>query len=230
MRKRIFALILTLMLLSALALPVSAHEVPDQTRRGSVAISMTYQGEPVSGGTLRMYRVAEVKTLDGDYFFEYTADFAGCSIPVENLSDANLAAELARIAQNKALTGTAVTVDNGGKAKFADLELGLYLVVQERSAEGFRKINPFLVSVPRNDAGHYVYDVDTAPKNLPGPEPEPTSPPTEPTTPPTEPGGPGLPQTGQTNWPIPVLAVAGLVLLTAGVCLRAGGKKREHEA
>lgn len=229
MRKRIFSLILALALLSALALSVSAHEVPDVTRQGSVAISMRYQGEPVPGGTLTLYRVAEVKTADGDYFFEYTADFAGCSIPVEELDSAGLPAELARIAKEKGLTGTTVTVDAEGKAKFSELELGLYLVVQEQAAEGFKKINPFLVSVPRNDDGHYVYDVDTAPKNLPGPETEPTEPTTQPTEP-TKPDGPGLPQTGQTNWPIPVLAVAGLLLLTAGVCLYIGEKRKGHEA
>lgn len=229
MRKRIFSLILALALLSALALSVSAHEVPDVTRLGSVSISMRYQGEPVPGGTLTLYRVAEVKTADGDYFFEYTADFAGCSIPVEELDSAGLPAELDRIAKEKGLTGTTVTVDAEGKAKFSELELGLYLVVQEQAAEGFKKINPFLVSVPRNDDGHYVYDVDTAPKNLPGPETEPTEPTTQPTEP-TKPDGPGLPQTGQTNWPIPVLAVAGLLLLTAGVCLYIGEKRKGHEA
>lgn len=229
MRKRILSLILILVLLSTLSLSVSAHEVPDMTRRGSVSISMTYQGEPVPGGTLTIYRVAEVKTSDGDYFFEYTADFAECTIPVEELDSGSLPAELARIAKEKALTGKTVTVDDEGEAKFADLELGLYLVVQEQAAEGFKRINPFLVSVPRNDDGHYVYDVDTAPKNLPGPETEPTEPTTEPTEP-TEPGGPGLPQTGQTNWPIPVLAVAGLLLLTAGLCLCIGEKRKDHEA
>lgn len=229
MRKRIFLLILTLVLLCTFSLTVCAHEVPDESRLGSVSVSMTYQGEPICGGTLTAYRVAQVKTHDGDYFFEYTADFAECTIPLEELESAELADELARIAKEKALTGTTVAVDAEGKAKFADLELGVYLVVQEEAAEGFKKINPFLVSVPQNEDGRYVYDVDTAPKNLAGPETEPTDPPTDPTEP-TKPDGPDLPQTGQTNWPIPVLTVAGLVLLTAGLALRISGKKDRNEA
>ena len=140
MRKRIFSLILAAVLLSIPVLSVSAHEVPDLTRRGSVAISMSYRGQPIPGGTLTVLRVAQVKTADGNYYFEYTADFAECGIPVEEPESA----ELARIAGEKGLTGITAAVDAGGRAKFEDLELGLYLVVQNEAAEGFKKINPFM--------------------------------------------------------------------------------------
>ena len=211
MRKRIFSLILAAVLLSIPVLSVSAHEVPDLTRRGSVAISMSYRGQPIPGGTLTVLRVAEVKS-----------DFAECGIPAEEPESAELARELARMAGEKGLTGTTAAVDAGGRAKFEDLELGLYLVVQNEAAEGFKKINPFLVSVPLQEEGRYIYDVDTAPKNLPEPETKPT----EPTPPPP----PDLPQTGQTNWPIPVLTVAGLALVMAGLCLCLGEKRKDHEA
>jgi hypothetical protein len=51
---------------------------------------------------------------------------------------------------------------------------------------------------------------------------EPTVPPTEPTIPPTEPPvnpPPDIPQTGMLQWPVPVLASVGLVLIAWG-CLR----------
>ena len=56
-------------------------------------------------------------------------------------------------------------------------------------------------------------------------ETNPTSP-TQPT--PTTPK-PTLPQTGQTNWPIPVLAAAGLVLIVLGWLLRCG-ERRDTDA
>lgn len=220
MRKRIISLILTLMLAAALSLSVRALEVPDYDRRGSISISMSYQNAPVSGGTLTLYRVADVVNSDADYSFAYTSDFAGCSIPVEDLNDAKLPEELSRIAGEKGLAGTTLTVDGNGKALFSDLELGLYLVVQETAASGFKRINPFLVSVPYQADGRYLYDVDTAPKNIPGPEVDPTEPPV-----PTEPADPELPQTGQTNWPIPVMAVLGMLLIITGCCVCASGRK-----
>ena len=42
--------------------------------------------------------------------------------------------------------------------------------------------------------------------------------------------GAQLPQTGQTKWPVPVMAVVGMLLITAGLCMFISGKKRDHEA
>lgn len=228
MQKKILSLILIAVLLCAAALSASAQEVPDFDKRGSISLAMTYQGEPVPGGSLTLYRVADVVTENGDYFFAYTEDFAECTIPVAELDSADLPAELERIAKDNNLNGTTQTLDEQGKTVFSDLEIGLYLLVQDTAAPGFRKIQPFLVSVPYNDNGHYIYDVDTAPKNLPEPEVAPTVP-TEPTDP-TDPTEPELPQTGQTNWPIPMMAVAGAILITVGFCLCVSEKKKNDEA
>ena len=51
-----------------------------------------------------------------------------------------------------------------GLAEFGDLEVGLYLVVQTTAAENYNVVNPFLVSVPIQENGKYVYDVDALPK------------------------------------------------------------------
>ena len=40
-------------------------------------------------------------------------------------------------------------------------------------------------------------------------------------------GAHGLPQTGQLNWPIPVLAVTGVVLVAAGIKLKKGNRRDE---
>lgn len=221
MLKRILSLLLAALLSGVLVMAVSAHEVPDENRLGSISITMQYQQEPVSGGTLTLYRVADVDSDDGNYHFTYTADFAACQIPVTELASAEIGNALAKIAKDKNLKGTTQTLDKDGKTTFADLPIGLYLLVQEKAASGFKKVNPFLVSVPYFKDGHYIYDVDTAPKNLPGLE-------TAPTTQPTKPSG-KLPQTGQTNWPVPVMATVGLCLIAAGFCLKASGKRKTYE-
>ena len=220
MRKRILSLILVLMIFCTVSLPVSAHEVPDYGRLGSISITMTYHGKAVPGGILTIYRVADVVSDGGDYFFRYTEEFADCSVDIAELNSSALPQELATIAKEKNLKGKTQTVNQKGEIVFSDLEIGLYLIVQEKAAPGYSKVNPFLVSVPYNDDGHYVYDVNTAPKNLPEPEP----------TDPTEPPPPELPQTGQNNWPVPVLAVVGLLLIAAGICFCNGGKRKRDEA
>ena len=228
MQKKIVSLMLILALFAALALQVSAVEVPDFDRKGSIAVAMNHDGWPVPGGSLTLYRAADVVENDGDYSYAYTADFAGCTIPVTELDSARLPQELARIAAAKRLPGTTQQMSWQGKVKFSDLQIGLYLLVQQEAAPGFAKINPFLVSVPQNDGGSYVYDVDTAPKNVP--EPEPTKPTESKPTDPTKPTGGKLPQTGQNNWPVPVMASAGMLMIAAGLCVINSGKKKHDEA
>ncbi len=120
-----------------------------------------------------------------------------------------------------------------GWVKFAPLEPGLYVVTQRRSQQsaGFDAIQPFLISLPRWENEGYVYDLNATPKVplVPGETlPCPPTKPTEPTTPPpTDP--PGLPQTGQLNWPVPVLAVLGMTLFVLGWALRISSGRNRHE-
>ena len=298
MKKRIMSMMLILILLSTLSLFVGAKEAIDFESSGSITVTMEYRSRPISGGTLTIYRVADLVRTDGTDSFVYTEDFAECEIPLDDIDSADLADALADIAENRNRDGISCKLNDNGKAVFPNLELGLYLVVQTKSSPGFYRINPFLVSVPMYENGAYVYDVDTEPKNLPTPKPDETEPPetdppeTEPeeTRPPetepeetkpretepvetkpvetepvetepketepvetepvetepverepietepveTEPIEPPkdeeeLPQTGLINWPIPVLAAAGMIFIVVGLCLRAAGKKSYEE-
>lgn len=205
-----------------------AHDVPDMDRQGSVAVTLTYDGDQVAGGELTLYRVGDVHEDDGDYGFAPSAAFeaAGASFDAETLASASasaaLADELVDFAAQQGVSGTAVAVGEDGTALFEGLEPGLYLAVQTEASDGFEPADPFLVSVPMLEDGTYVYDVDASPKVstlVPAPEEPPT--PQEPETP----TGDKLPQTGQLNWPIPVLAVAGLALFAFGWALRASGRR-----
>jgi len=227
MRKRIFSLMLLLVLVGSLCLSVSALETPDFHRLGSISIAMTHNEKPVPGGSLTIYRVADIVWNNG-YEYQYTEDFSDCTLPLTDLNSADLAEDLARVAREKRLTGITKELNRQGKCEFSDLQLGLYLVVQKEAARGYHKINPYLVSVPQMEGDNYIYNVDTAPKNLPEPDVKPTEPkPTEPR--PTWPSYDKLPQTGQTNWPVPVMAVAGMLLVIGGFCLRSSGKRKQDE-
>jgi hypothetical protein len=72
--------------------------------------------------------------------------------------------------------------------------------------------------------GEYQYHVTASIKSELEREPEPTEP--EPTDPPDP---PGLPQTGQLNWPIPLMVVAGLALFVVGWVLCFGKKREQYE-
>lgn len=266
-RKRLAAVLAALTLLVWCAAPAFALEVVDLSRTGSIKVSL-YDSETskaVGGGTLTLYRVAKVQKDNANLSFVYTNGFEDCGVELRDLSEGELAG---RLAEKIAATAESTTVEISdlGVAEFGDLEVGLYLVVQTTAAENYNVVNPFLVSVPIQENGKYVYDVDalpkvgTATKKTPDTPDEPDTPdtPDEPDTPdtpvapgpdnpdgwvlgdhgeknypnPDNPNGHvmgahGLPQTGQLNWPIPVLAVTGVVLVAAGIKLKKGTRKDE---
>lgn len=270
-RKRLAAVLAALTLLVWCAAPAFALEVVDLSRTGSIKVSLydSETSEAVGGGTLTLYRVAKVQKDNANLSFVYTNGFEDCGVELGDLSEGELAG---RLAEKIAATAESTTVEISdlGAAEFGDLEVGLYLVVQTTAAENYNVINPFLVSVPIQENGSYVYDVDalpkvgTAAKKTPDKPDTPDTPdkpeeenPNTPVAPgpdnpdgwvlgangekiylnpeapsPDNPNGHvmgahGLPQTGQLNWPIPVLAVTGVVLVAAGIRLKKGNRKDE---
>ena len=276
-RKRLAAVLAALTLLVWCTAPAFALEVVDLSRTGSIKVSLydSETSEAVGGGTLTLYRVAKVQKDNANLSFVYTNGFEDCGVELGDLSEGELAG---RLAEKTAATAESTTVEISdiGVAEFDDLEVGLYLVVQTTAAENYNVINPFLVSVPIQENGSYVYDVDALPKvgTAAKKTPEPPDTPDKPDTPdtpdkpeeenPNTPAAPGpdnpdgwvlgahgekmylnpeapspdnpngyvmgahgLPQTGQLNWPIPVLAVTGVVLVAAGIELKKGTRKDE---
>lgn len=153
---------------------------------GSITVRLRWQGQAVAGGTLTLYRV-------GDEDYRPTEAFADCGVELKAPFGADLARELADYAQT--LPGQTKAVGADGTVVFEPLDAGLYLVVQREAAEGYLPTEPFLVGIPMQVGGELVSHVDASPKASPAPK---------------------LPQTGQLNWPVPVMAAAGALLLLAG--------------
>lgn len=210
-KNRIAVLLALVLLLCALPVTAYAHEVPDMAQKGSISIELSYGGKRVSGGTLTAYRVAQIVEDDGNYSFEALPPYRVKELSQENLNTPELAASFA--AQTGSAKGIAPASADNGLVRFDGLELGLYLIVQTEAAPGYTRLAPFLVTVPVNEDGHYVYQVDAQVKGELEKEPLPS-----PT--PGVPGEPKLPQTGQLNWPVPVLAALGLGLIVAGLAMR----------
>jgi LPXTG-motif cell wall-anchored protein len=217
MKKMVLLILTAALLLASMTVTAFAHEVPDLTENGTITLTIIHDEKELNGGELELYRVGDIQEDDGDYSFVFTAAFGGDTVTEADLDDPALAAEL-----EEGLTGTAAAtakIENG-KAVFTDVAPGLYLVHQKTATPGFAAMNSFLLSMPNFVDGKYETEISATPKV--GLE---TLPPTRPTGP-TE---PSLPQTGQLNWPIPVLAVLGLALVSAGFVLKYRKKSAYEE-
>lgn len=162
--KRMAALVLALTLCFGFTATAYAHDVPDMDRTGSISARMLYDGKTVGGGSMVLYRVGDISEDNGNYSFTLTDGFAASGASLANISDPALAKSLADYAKANNLSGTPVVIGDDGTVKVQSLRLGLYLVVQDKVADGFEAVSPFLVSVPMFENGSYVYDVNAEPK------------------------------------------------------------------
>lgn len=213
--KRLSLFLGALALVVCLAAPAGAQEMLDLERKGSITVNMVFQGERVPGGSLGLYRVGDIAERNGSYFFQLNEDFQGSGADVSDPTKAETAKTLEEYAKKSGAEKTMRIVREDGTVVFQELEPGLYLVCQEKPAKGFNPIVPFLISVPMNESGYYVYEVDASPKVALTPAP---------TEPPTKPTYPDIPQTGQRVWPVGALGALGLALFGFG--LLAAGKRR----
>lgn len=219
MRRKQFALLaVALLLLSTMCVATFAHTVPDASRKGSIRVCMHAGEVIVPGGSLTLYRVGDVTEDDGNYSFSLTEAFRPCGEALDEIQSAQLAKDLASYALEHGISGTREQIGDDGSIVFSELELGLYLLVQEEAAPGYSKAQPFLVSVPFHENGDYVYDVNASPKLDNGNAPEPTLPPTTPVD-------PNLPVTGQLWWPVPLLLCAGFICIVVGLIFRRGASR-----
>lgn len=222
--ERIFSVLLGMAAVFLLAVPVCAAETaPDLNRKGSISITITdpETEKAVPEGKLTVYCVAEAAENDGNYSFVYTEEFADCGFSLKDVQSEKLPKNLAQYAQKNGIEGTDLTISDRGKAVLSGLTPGLYLIVQTEAMDGYKKINPFLVSLPMEEKGTWNYEVDASPKVELKKKPEVPDWHHE-----LRSDGSDtyewsktvyvLPQTGQLWWPVPLLTVLGMAAFALG--------------
>lgn len=221
MRIKMTALLLFLVVALGLCGRAFATEAPDPNRLGSISFEMEFDGTPLEDGSLTLYRVGQLAPEGNAFTLVEPLQQNGPSL--DDLWDPRLAEDLYILAEVHDLEPRTAAIENG-LAAFRDLEPGLYVVCQRPGGEssGYAAIDPFLISLPQWKNGSYVYDLTAAPKVPLVPAPTETTEPTEP----TETTPPRLPQTGQLNWPVPLMAVLGLAFFGLGWSLFFGAKRR----
>ena len=226
MQKKLIAFLLLITLVFVLCTGVCASQNVDADKSCSITFLMDFETKPLDGGSLTLYRVGQINETGNK--FVLVDSLSHSDVSLDNLESPELAQTLNALAVENKLTPYTTSVVSG-KAVFSDLKTGVYVVSQPDGDEipGYAAINPFLISLPQWQNDTYVYDITASPKVPLVPS---GTEPTQPTQPqkPTEPNSPpDLPQTGQLNWPVPLMAVVGLALFLIGFALFSSSKRRE---
>lgn len=123
---------------------------------------------PCQGASLQLYRVADV-SMYGEY--SLSEDFVSYPVSLEQADQDGwraLASTLSGYVSRDQIAPVQVgTTGANGKIVFADLPVGMYLVVGERCVSGDYRYTsePFLVALPELDSSeNWIYDVSALPK------------------------------------------------------------------
>ncbi len=163
MRRKMIILCVTALLVLNCSLTAFAKGF-DPTRSGTVSVTLTEQKnkEAIVGAELSVYHVATVGVNNkGNLNYIYTDLFENSGIDIE---DPSLAEKLDAFVSEYNLPSVKVTTDKNGTALCEGLALGLYFIKQTGTVQGFAPCTPFLVTVPNEKNGEYVYEVNASPK------------------------------------------------------------------
>lgn len=163
-------LLLTMVLLLSMSVNAfAAKTTVDWNQKGSISITPkdAEDGHTVIKGTsFTLYKAAEV-TNDGTALrYTLAQEFAGSGADLSDVNADGLAKTLADFAEQEGLAGSIEKADENGTVTFADLSLGLYLLVQTGTVNGAYAAEAFLVSIPMTsaDGEAWLYDVEASPK------------------------------------------------------------------
>lgn len=205
----------------SLALSMTVHAAPQMDMEQKVSLTIRYDVDrtPVSGIEFRLYRVADIST-DGK--FTATDDFAGYALSFDALTSddwtvlaGTLEEDVAKDRLEPAMRGK---TDAQGTIFFSDCLQGLYLLVGDKHTLEDCTYTPqsLLVSLPSmySDGG-WEYEVISEPKFSSNSEDDQSSSLSSDSS-----GDDRLPQTGQLQWPIPVMFLLGTGVFLTGYFYR----------
>lgn len=172
MTRRIIGIVLTVALIvSSVALAVTAATAVDTSHPGSLCLTYSYDGQSFAGIDVSIYHVADI-TRYGEY--SLSGAFADLPVEVNNIKTQDewnqVASTLsAYVTAKEILPDGKSTTDENGTVSFGEIPLGLYMVAAVRieGDTGYYVFDQFMISLPDlDDEDKWVYDVVAKPKSV----------------------------------------------------------------
>ena len=163
MGRKILALSMVILLVLTCGVTAFAEDL-DLLRTGSISVTLTeqYSKTPIVGAELSVYFIATVGiNTDGNLNYVLNEDYAGLGFAVD---DPELVSKLDAYLLDNEMPSIWLITDENGTASCENLPLGLYFIHQVNTVEGLAPCTPFLVTLPAEMDGGYVYEVNATPK------------------------------------------------------------------
>lgn len=165
--KRVIKLLLLVITLFNININVLAkNNTVNFNNLGSVEITLksSDEGNVIKGAEISLYKVADLSEENNHFVYNYTENFNKCNVSLTNLEDKDLTNNILKCF-NGNINGIKKITNELGTTKFNNLSLGLYLVKETNTVEGFSNFDPYLIMIPKNINNKYVYDITSKPKS-----------------------------------------------------------------
>lgn len=165
--KRVIKLLLLVITLFNININVLAKSnTVEFNKLGSVEITLksSDEGNVIKGAEISLYKVTDLSEENNHFAYNYTESFNKCDASLTNLEDKDLTNNILKCF-NGNTNGIKKITDELGTTKFNNLSLGLYLVKETNTVEGFSNFEPYLIMIPKNINNKYVYDITSKPKS-----------------------------------------------------------------
>ena len=108
---------------------------------------------------------------DGNY--DYTKDFAGCTITLDEFENADSGKKVYSYASKNGILSNAqvLSSDDAGKASFTGLNQGIYLLFTDKKAGTQDFFSPFLIELPQRTSTGNINTLTVKPKTVNPPKP-----------------------------------------------------------
>lgn len=156
---KLVAAVLSITLVFCSAFPIYAME-----ETGSVSVSLKEDGKGIPDAGVTLYKVASAKKLLDGFGLAFTEKFSNFNGKTQDIGNDSFASAAADYVHENGLTGVENKTDSNGSAFFGNLDLGVYLALQSESVDGYTDFAPFIITVPVEENGDYVYNVQAEPK------------------------------------------------------------------
>ena len=238
MKKR-FTTIMALVIALAMSMTLVAGAFNADEKNCSIKVTAKIGERLIDGIELTLYKVGNASIENNNLYYDLAEQLVVADDPIELNG-----MKLKEITVATAKTGAAEGDEDKGIAMFDDLEPGVYLVRQSATDWTFETIKPILIVAPytNTEGTEWVFDIEVFAKLQYRPDDEePTTKPTTGTTGSTEPtidipdpdvpsgstegdidiDDPDvpkeeLPETGMHQWPVPIMAMSGMLLFGMG--------------
>ena len=154
--------IIILLMTTTKVLANTNNNIVDFSKKGTITITLSNDDiNLVEGANIKIYKLADAYSNNSNLDFSYHNDLEECK---NNIKENNFNKETLNCIYNSNLTTKEATTNNQGYASFNNLDLGLYFIEQTNKVDGYSKIDPFLIYMPKFEEDKWTYEVNATPK------------------------------------------------------------------